>query len=443
MKNKRLLWMLPVMVLLCAALNTRAYAAQTEVPEDEQLLPALTQEEVLPEETLAQTLPTEPEQTEPEFFPAQLTFQCDREDVTVMVYSIPDDPQALVSPQADGTYLLSPGVYYYQASCVGCETVEKKFTVSSGEVRTETIELRSAGGRTAAQQAAESWMWPVPASRSISSNFGLRDINGSGNYDRFHNGIDIYCGMGSPVFASKSGVVFQYCNDFGSSEYIEADDTRSYGNYVAIRHDDGTYSIYSHMSNYQMVTSGPVRQGDLIGYSGNSGWSTGPHLHFQARSSWSGSWHEADGLMNTMPTQACIDSFGIDVKYRYVEAPGYSAQRIDYIFQDDGGRFSSEEVLKEHAGKRYSDPIDFIYTGTDTLVLSGDIELPDQVQMYVDTLEIAPGARLKISGKNSSLHVNTLILHGSLEVTDLWVAESYTGSGELHNLGRTVLPAQD
>ena len=84
--------------------------------------------------------------------------------------------------------------------------------------------------------------------------------------------IDYGTPIGASVYAMADGLAT--LRDFGSS---------SYGKFVSIRHNDGTESIYGHLSNFA-VKSGAVRAGERIGFTGNSGNSTGPHLHFE----WSG-----------------------------------------------------------------------------------------------------------------------------------------------------------
>ena len=118
--------------------------------------------------------------------------------------------------------------------------------------------------RAANSGAAEAWMWPLGSSaglRKFTSHLGRRDVQG-GSLD--HQGIDINCKTGTPVYASKSGVV---CNI--------GDETTagSRGTFVRINHRDGTYSQYQHLKfrSYTVKVNQEVRQGDLIGYSGKTG----------------------------------------------------------------------------------------------------------------------------------------------------------------------------
>ncbi|EPN3648793.1 peptidoglycan DD-metalloendopeptidase family protein [Enterococcus faecium] len=97
---------------------------------------------------------------------------------------------------------------------------------------------------------------------TISSPFGDRD-------GEFHRGLDFAAAQGEPIYASKAGTV------------IKAEFHSSWGNYVAIEHEDGTTALYAHQQEYQVKIGDKVEQGQIIGYVGSTGNSTGPHLHFE------------------------------------------------------------------------------------------------------------------------------------------------------------------
>lgn len=109
-------------------------------------------------------------------------------------------------------------------------------------------------------------LWPVQG--IVTSSFGERmdPFNGEG---AFHKGIDIATSMGSPVRASADGVV------------IIAAMANGYGREVRIDHGHGIQTIYGHMSGFAVVTGEEVKRGEIIGYVGSSGRSTGPHLHYE------------------------------------------------------------------------------------------------------------------------------------------------------------------
>jgi LysM repeat protein len=89
-----------------------------------------------------------------------------------------------------------------------------------------------------------------------------------------YNGVDLAASSGTPVVAAATGDVIIAFN---------AGWNGGYGNYVVIRHDNGTQTLYAHLSKNIVYSGQHVVQGQVIGYLGNTGRSTGPHLHFEVR----------------------------------------------------------------------------------------------------------------------------------------------------------------
>lgn len=110
--------------------------------------------------------------------------------------------------------------------------------------------------------------WPTSGGY-ISSSFGGRANPFSGYGRDWHPGIDIAIDYGAPVYASASGYV-QQAGWYGG-----------YGRYVRIGHDYGYQTAYGHMSSIVCHAGEYVKKGQVIGYVGSSGYSTGPHLHFE------------------------------------------------------------------------------------------------------------------------------------------------------------------
>lgn len=102
-------------------------------------------------------------------------------------------------------------------------------------------------------------------SKVITSNFGRR-------WGRMHKGIDVKVYIGDTIRAAFSGKV-----------RIVKYEARGYGNYVVIRHYNGLETIYGHMSKHLVKENQTVKAGDPIGLGGNTGRSTGSHLHFETR----------------------------------------------------------------------------------------------------------------------------------------------------------------
>ncbi len=111
------------------------------------------------------------------------------------------------------------------------------------------------------------YIWPVPGYTRITSPFGYRNCPYHGR--ELHGGCDIPAAYGTPIKAAKSGVVV--ISTYGSS----------YGNYVAIAHGDGSRTMYAHMSSRAASVGSTVSQGQVIGYVGSTGNSTGNHLHLE------------------------------------------------------------------------------------------------------------------------------------------------------------------
>ncbi len=110
--------------------------------------------------------------------------------------------------------------------------------------------------------------WYVPTTNyRITSKFGYRIHPIDGTW-KMHNGIDMAAPSGTPIYATRTGVV-----TVASSHW-------SAGNYVNINHGDGFTSIYMHMTHYIVKPGDYVSAGQIIGYVGSTGGSTGPHLHF-------------------------------------------------------------------------------------------------------------------------------------------------------------------
>lgn len=116
--------------------------------------------------------------------------------------------------------------------------------------------------RIAADLAARAPLTVKPAEGAYTSGFGPR-------WGTFHKGIDIANAVGTPILAVADGVV------------IDAGPAGGYGNWVRIRHEDGTVTLYGHMETIECTVGQTVRAGQRIAGMGSRGWSTGSHLHFE------------------------------------------------------------------------------------------------------------------------------------------------------------------
>lgn len=167
---------------------------------------------------------------------------------------------------------------------------DEAFTVSSYEVTSdetgetiavgEIIESGSGGSDIESVQAAKGTSFadyyvsvdpvmPVAGAR-ITSRFGYRTHPITGNYG-FHTGLDLAAAEGTPISASFYGTV------------AETGEDDAWGKYVLMEHSEGFATFYCHMSEIYVEEGAVIRQGETIGLVGSTGWSTGPHLHFEVR----------------------------------------------------------------------------------------------------------------------------------------------------------------
>ena len=126
----------------------------------------------------------------------------------------------------------------------------------------ETYDLTTYDKEVAGPQLSkEGYIVPVK-NYTISSPYGTRG-------GEFHRGLDLAAAQGEPIYASKAGTV------------VKAEFHPSWGNVVAIEHEDGTTALYAHQQEYQVKVGDKVKQGQIIGYVGSTGNSTGSHLHLE------------------------------------------------------------------------------------------------------------------------------------------------------------------
>nr|WP_050982574.1 M23 family metallopeptidase [Mycolicibacterium phlei] len=146
----------------------------------------------------------------------------------------------------------------------GVQIVTVTPAAASAAVHTEEIQKAAAFAQERAEREArlQRPMFVMPTKGVFTSGFGYR-------WGVLHGGIDIANSIGTPVLAASDGVV------------IAAGPYAGYGNHVKIRHADGTVTLYGHLSSWQVEVGQRVWAGDQIAKMGNTGNSTGPHLHFE------------------------------------------------------------------------------------------------------------------------------------------------------------------
>lgn len=116
--------------------------------------------------------------------------------------------------------------------------------------------------------------WPIDIVR-VTQNFGNTAFAMAGAYNgKGHNGIDLAAQIGTPLKAALSGVVI----GTGNTDTVRG--CYSFGKWVMIKHSNGLSTMYAHLSQISVSSGQSVGTGQLIGYSGETGYATGPHLHF-------------------------------------------------------------------------------------------------------------------------------------------------------------------
>ena len=125
----------------------------------------------------------------------------------------------------------------------------------------------SGGGGVPANIGSGGLMWPTPGA-SVGGNVGPR-IHPVYGYRSCHTGADISAGAGTPIHAAASGVV------------VSVENGGPYGLHTLIQHGSGISTMYAHQSSASVSAGQRVSRGQVIGNVGSTGWSTGPHLHFE------------------------------------------------------------------------------------------------------------------------------------------------------------------
>jgi len=146
---------------------------------------------------------------------------------------------------------------------IGSDIIVPGGAMPTKAVAAKSTAKKSSGAATSRSLPAVSGYFgnPVPGGRISQGVHG-------------YNGVDVSAPSGTPIYAAAAGTVVVAKNNDGYNG--------GYGNYIVISHDNGTQTLYAHMTK-TAVSGGSVAKGDLIGYVGNTGRSTGNHLHFEVR----------------------------------------------------------------------------------------------------------------------------------------------------------------
>ncbi|MET7536993.1 M23 family metallopeptidase [Streptomyces sp. NPDC005507] len=146
-----------------------------------------------------------------------------------------------------------------------------KVHAEQAKVHAEQAKVHAAQVKKAAAKKAASWIDPVK-NYKLSAGFGL----GGNMWSHKHSGQDFAVPIGTNVMAAHGGTVVKAGPNGGG-------DGPAYGNAIVIKHGNGTYSQYAHLSRIDVHIGQTVSTGQHIALSGNTGNSSGPHLHFEVR----------------------------------------------------------------------------------------------------------------------------------------------------------------
>lgn len=190
-------------------------------------------------------------------------------DTTSGLVGIPEQTQYGVSGQC----LLNPQIKLNSLIHIDNSLIRDKRielgTSSAVPASVSTGDSGASTGTSGGQSSAGGYLIPYNGNFKITSHFGRR---GGAN----HNGIDLGMPIGTPIFASKAGKVLKAGVDTKGINY-------GGGKIIMLEHPDGTATNYFHLDDWSVKTGDNVRQGQQIGLSGNTGGSTGPHLHFEIK----------------------------------------------------------------------------------------------------------------------------------------------------------------
>lgn len=139
-------------------------------------------------------------------------------------------------------------------------------SIEAAKPSTKPTSSSSGGSNSGGSSSSKTWLRPCSYSY-VSSPFGYRVHPVTGEW-KMHKGVDLVASKGTPIYATRSGYV------------TIATYHSTAGNYVTLNHQDGYTSVYMHMTHDVVSVGEYVKAGQLIGYVGSTGRSTGPHLHF-------------------------------------------------------------------------------------------------------------------------------------------------------------------
>ncbi|MFC8915484.1 M23 family metallopeptidase [Streptomyces sp. NPDC047821] len=180
-------------------------------------------------------------------------------------------PAAAVAAQADAQAAQAKAAQVAAAKKAAAAKAAAAKAVAAKKAAAANAAKKAALAKKAAAKKAASWVKPVNG-YTLTASFN----QGGAMWSHKHSGQDFAVPVGTPVKAAHSGVVVKAGPNGGG-------DGPAYGNAVVIKHANGRYSQYAHLSKVNVAIGETVKTGETIARSGNTGNSSGPHLHFEIR----------------------------------------------------------------------------------------------------------------------------------------------------------------
>lgn len=180
-------------------------------------------------------------------------------------YKADGDGDGTMDPANPHDAIFSLANYFYNQAEAGEEGALNDLFLESGEI--DRVHAQE-NDYSSMLFIHDHWLWPVIGYTNISSPYGPRVDPITGEQGVFHDGVDIPAPRGTPVVAIQDGEVVEVTSS-----------SSGYGHFIRLKHDGGIQSFYGHLSKMGVKRGQRVLRGEMIGLVGNTGKSTGPHLH--------------------------------------------------------------------------------------------------------------------------------------------------------------------
>lgn len=190
----------------------------------------------------------------------------------------PSNYSEITTPGVTGLSLITSGYTVINGELASSLEIIDQVSIREKVDQVTTKGKKASAGWQNFKDTGSGWTWPTVSPYIVTSEYGYRSLGGG----KKHNGIDISgTPWGSNIYAANDGVVVYVFRDCPNNGSYPNGCGSGYGNQVIIEHENNIYTIYAHMTKDVPVNIGQtVSKGQVVGFMGNSGQSTGKHLHF-------------------------------------------------------------------------------------------------------------------------------------------------------------------